>query len=244
MILTSKQNIKIKELKKLHNKKFRKESNLFLISGYHLVNEALTKDIVVEILETEDSNFYQNSTKVSYDIISYLSQTTTPQKVIAVCNKRKLRKYPIKKVVALNNLQDPGNVGTIIRIAKAFNFDTVIIENLDVFNDKVIRASQGALFKLNIIETNDLESELIKLKNNSYTIYETLLNKNTQVLNSIKFVEDKMVIVFGNEANGIRPNIQKLSDLNIYIPIEFESLNVAISAGIVLDKVYNRSKDE
>ncbi|WAM02975.1 hypothetical protein ONA22_03985 [Mycoplasmopsis cynos] len=82
--MTSKQNIKIKELKKLHNKKFRKESNLFLISGYHLVNEALTKDIVVEILETEDSNFYQNSTKVSYDIISYLSQTTTPQKVIAV----------------------------------------------------------------------------------------------------------------------------------------------------------------
>ncbi|WAM07425.1 TrmH family RNA methyltransferase [Mycoplasmopsis cynos] len=132
----------------------------------------------------------------------------------------------------------------LLELQKYFNFDTVIIENLDVFNDKVIRASQGALFKLNIIETNDLESELIKLKNNSYTIYETLLNKNTQVLNSIKFVEDKMVIVFGNEANGIRPNIQKLSDLNIYIPIEFESLNVAISAGIVLDKVYNRSKDE
>ncbi|UWV82325.1 TrmH family RNA methyltransferase [Mycoplasmopsis cynos] len=130
----------------------------------------------------------------------------------------------------------------LLELQSAFNFDTVIIENLDVFNDKVIRASQGALFKLNIIETKDLESELIKLKNNGYTIYETLLNKNAQVLNSIKFVEDKMVIVF--EANGIRPNIQKLSDLNIYIPIEFESLNVAISAGIVLDKVYNRSKDE
>ncbi|MCU9936696.1 hypothetical protein NWP96_06430 [Mycoplasmopsis cynos] len=70
----------------------------------------------------------------------------------------------------------------LLELQSAFNFDTVIIENLDVFNDKVIRASQGALFKLNIIETKDLESELIKLKNNGYTIYETLLNKNPKFL--------------------------------------------------------------
>ncbi|WBP83972.1 TrmH family RNA methyltransferase [Mycoplasmopsis edwardii] len=240
MIITSKQNPIIKNLKKLQDKKYRNLEQKFLVSGFHLVNEALENGIVSEIFESEDSNKYPNATKVSYNLIKYLSETETPQKVIAVCDKTKVKHSKINKVIALNNLQDPGNVGTIIRLAKAFAFDTVIVENLDPYNDKVIRSSQGAIFKLNVIETKDLKQNLIKLKNDGFKVFETLLDKNASKLNDVQFPNEKLVIVVGNEGNGINDEIKKLSDLNIYIPIEFESLNVAVATGIVLDKVYNR----
>lgn len=240
MIITSKQNPIIKNLKKLQDKKYRNLEQKFLVSGFHLVNEALENGIVSEIFESEDSNKYPNATKVSYNLIKYLSETETPQKVIAVCDKTKVKPSKINKVIALNNLQDPGNVGTIIRLAKAFAFDTVIVENLDPYNDKVIRSSQGAIFKLNVIETKDLKQNLIKLKNDGFKVFETLLDKNASKLNDVQFPNEKLVIVVGNEGNGINNEIKKLSDLNIYIPIEFESLNVAVATGIVLDKVYNR----
>ncbi|SYV97857.1 tRNA/rRNA methyltransferase [Mycoplasmopsis edwardii] len=240
MIITSKQNPIIKNLKKLQDKKYRNLEQKFLVSGFHLVNEALENGIVSEIFESDDSNKYPNATKVSYNLIKYLSETETPQKVIAVCDKTKVKSSKINKVIALNNLQDPGNVGTIIRLAKAFAFDTVIVENLDPYNDKVIRSSQGAIFKLNVIETKDLKQNLIKLKNDGFKVFETLLDKNASKLNDVQFPNEKLVIVVGNEGNGINDEIKKLSDLNIYIPIEFESLNVAVATGIVLDKVYNR----
>nr|WP_322959361.1 RNA methyltransferase [Mycoplasmopsis canis]WQQ12724.1 RNA methyltransferase [Mycoplasmopsis canis] len=240
MVLTSKQNSKVKYLKKLQEKKYRNQENKFLVSGFHLVEEALKNNLVEEIFESEDSSVFLNSTKVSYDIIKWLSETSTPQKVIALCKKPKLINQDINHVIALNNLQDPGNVGTIIRLARSFNFDTVIVENIDPFNDKVVRSSQGALFNINIIETKDITENLKLLKEKEFKVYETLLDTNAKKLNDVIFEDKKIVIVLGNEGNGISDKVKSLSDTNIYIPIEFESLNVAIAAGIVLNKVYNK----
>lgn len=240
MILTSKQNLKIKNLKKLQTKKFRNLEQKFLISGEHLINEALKHNLVLEIFETSDSKIYENATKVSYEIIKYLSQTTSPQKVLALCDKTKLKRTKVNKIIALNNLQDPGNVGTIMRLALAFGFDTIIIENLDPYNDKVLRASQGAIFNLNIIETKDLASLLVEYKTNNFKIYASMLDLEARKLNDIEFASDKLIILLGNEGGGISEPIKSLADQSLYIPIAFESLNVAVAAGIILDKIYNK----
>ncbi|WP_426461227.1 TrmH family RNA methyltransferase [Mycoplasma hafezii] len=240
MILVSKNNPKVKFWKKLKEKKYRDIEGLYLIESYHLVEEAKKYGIVVETIETEENQKYSDSTLVSKEIISLLASTVTPQQIIAVVKKDKPLSQSINKVIALNNLQDPGNVGTIIRLAKAFDFDTVIIENLDPYNDKVIRSSQGAFFDTNIIQTKNLNQTLIDLKNDNFTVYETLLNEKAQALNDVQFKENKIIIVVGNEGQGISKDIQKLSDTDIYIPISFESLNVACATAIILDKIRNK----
>lgn len=240
--ISSTSNEHIKNLKKLHSKKYRDLTNQFLVSGEHLVQEALKKGIVVEILDSSKESkyyFFNNTYKVSHHIIEYLSETITPQSVIALCDKTLLKNTRLNKVIALNNLQDPGNVGTIIRLAKSFDFDTVIIENLDPFNDKVIRSSQGALFDINIITTKDLKQYLENLKSNNFKIYTTLLDKDSKALNEVNFLKENIVIVFGNEGSGIYQNIIELTDEKVYIPISFESLNVACCASIILNKVRN-----
>ncbi|WP_406614034.1 TrmH family RNA methyltransferase [Mycoplasma corogypsi] len=237
-ILRSKNNPKIKEFKKLKDKKYRDLTSKFLVEGFHLVNEALKANLVVEILEEEHWNVYENATKVDQSIIELLAFTKTPQKVVAVC-KKPTNNSVSNRVVVLNDLQDPGNIGTIIRTAKAFGFDTVIIENIDPFNDKIIRSSQGAIFETNIIETNSAYNTLLELKNQGFRIYETLLSTKAQKLKEVDFSAKKLAIVLGNEGNGISSEIQTLSDVDVYIPIEFESLNVASACAIVLNEIYN-----
>ncbi|TPR53374.1 TrmH family RNA methyltransferase [Metamycoplasma neophronis] len=238
MFISSTSNPKIKEYKKLKESKARKANQMFLIEGYHLVEEAKKAKCLLEVFEATEHPKYNFSTQVTNAVIKELSSTQTPQQIVAVCKKIKKDVVP-NRVIALNNLQDPGNVGTIIRLAKAFNFDTVIIENLDVYNEKVIRSSQGAFFDINLIEVNNLKDELKKLKQNNFTIYETLLDKNAKKLQEVEFKKSNIVLVMGNEGNGISNEIKQLSDLNVYIPIAFESLNVATAAAIVLNKIYN-----
>ncbi|WP_036452079.1 TrmH family RNA methyltransferase [Mycoplasma buteonis] len=239
MILTSKSNSKVKFWKKLREKKYRDLENLYLIDGYHLVEEARKQNLLVETIELIGKARFSDSIQVTEDILKYLSSTVTPQSIIGVVQKRKNQIKPIHKVVALNNLQDPGNVGTIIRLAKAFEFDTVLVENLDPYNDKVIRASQGAFFDVNILETKNIAFNLQKLKEKGFFVYETLLDQNAKKLAEVSFPNDKLVIVLGNEGNGISQQVKELSDTNVYIPIAFESLNVACAAAIIMERVRN-----
>ncbi|QGZ97325.1 RNA methyltransferase [Mycoplasma sp. NEAQ87857] len=238
MILTSKQNSKIKELSKLKETKYRKLTNEFLIEGYHLVEEAIKKDIVLEIFEANESLKYPDSIQVSQDIIKKLSSTKTPQPIVARCKKMQANNK-LNKVLALNNVQDPGNIGTMIRLAYAFGFDTVVVENTDIYNSKIIRSSQGAFFNLNLIETKDLASYLISLKTKGFKVYSTILDLNAKKLNDVAFEKEQIIVVMGNEGQGISDTVKQLSDVNLYIPIEFESLNVACAAAIILNKIKN-----
>ncbi len=239
MFISSTNNRKIKEYKKLKESKYRKENNTFLIEGYHLVEEAKKQKILLEVFEATENPKYPFSIQVTDAVIKELSSTQTPQKIVAVCKKPNKKTIKPKKIVALNNLQDPGNVGTIIRLAKAFDFDSVIIENLDAYSDKVIRSSQGAFFGTNIIECSDLKSILLDYKKDNYTIYGTLLDKSSKKLNDVEFLNENIIIVLGNEGNGISNEIKQICDINIYIPIAFESLNVATAGAIILNKIYN-----
>ncbi|WP_025755374.1 TrmH family RNA methyltransferase [Mycoplasmopsis cricetuli] len=237
-ILTSKNNQKIKELFKLKQKKYRQKSNTFLIEGYNLVKEAIKAGIVLNIYESSDNPKYKNSILVSYEIIKHLSFSETPQKIVAHC-KNPVVKKKMEKILFLNKVQDPGNVGTIIRLAKAFGFDTVVTEYFDFFNQKVIRASQGSLFEINLIEIKNDTNFLSSLKKQGFKIYSTILDFEAKKLSEIIFPKSKLIIVLGNEGHGISNEIIKISNEKVYIPIEFESLNVASCAAILLNKIYN-----
>ena len=229
-MITSLTNEKIKNVAKLHKKKFRDKENKFIVEGFHLVEEAKKLGLVLEIYTSLNDNL--ESTYVSQGVINKLSSTVTPQPILAVCRKP-FNNVIGKRILALDNIQDPGNVGTLIRSAKAFGFDTVVINGVDVFNQKVIRSSQGAIFGINLIQSNDIIKDLKEVRKIG-----AILDKDAESYDAID-IKEPFALILGNEGNGISEEVVSRLDDKIYIPIEFESLNVA-SAGAILMNQYKK----
>ena len=236
MLISSIDNQKIKEIKKLDTKKYRDETGLFVVEGEHLIYEAYKEGLLKTIIVRDGYPLMLDveTLYVSDKVLKYLSQLQTPSPVLGVCKKKSSKKIG-SKVIALDNIQDPGNLGTIIRSAVAFNFDTIILsdDTVDLYNPKVIRATQGMIFKINIIIAN-LKETLLKLKENKYILYATDVNDG----NDIKSIEKskKFAIIMGNEGNGVSKEIKEICSSFIYIPMnkECESLNVAVATSIIL----------
>lgn len=234
MIYTSINNELIKNIKKLQTKKYRDKFDKFLVEGEHLVNEAIKSGFVdfVIVLENYSIDANVRVINVSENILKYLSELENPQKVMAVCKKNKNKQYG-NKIMILDGIQDPGNLGTIIRSCVAFDCDTLVLskDTVDLYNSKVIRATQGMIFKINIIVT-DLESFILKLKD--YTIIGTDVNNGNLITEFKK--DEKFAIIMGNEGNGISNKVKALCTKNIYIPMnkDCESLNVGVAASIIL----------
>ena len=232
-MIESLNNEKIKYYTKLNDKKYRKSEKLFIAAGEHLVTEASKKNIVKEILLLNgEENVYGDVTYVTSDILKKVSDLTNYPKVLAVCYIKDDLKIE-GNVVALDNIKDPGNLGTIIRSAVAFNYDTILLseECVDVYNSKVVRATEGMLFNVNIV-TCDLFSTLLKLKEDGYKIY------GTDVVNgeSPAYESNKHVLIIGSEARGMSNSIREICDKNLYIKMndKCESLNAGVSASILM----------
>ncbi|WP_029512632.1 TrmH family RNA methyltransferase [Mycoplasmopsis iners] len=233
-LISSVQNDKVKKLKAI---KRDNKSEFFLVENYHLVEEALKQNLVIEIYELDSKNTYSQATKITDNVLKSLTTLQNPEGVIALCHKP--QKVEIgNKIVFLDNVQDPGNVGTIIRNMRAFGFDT-LFTNVNVYNDKIIRSTQGALFDLNIIKIQDSYAPLKELKQKGYCLLATSLDKDSINFSQYNYKKDKLVIILGNEGQGINKQLYELCDAKIYIPIDFESLNVAVASGIILNKIYN-----
>ncbi|NLL01822.1 MAG: RNA methyltransferase [Mollicutes bacterium] len=233
-MIESLQNEKVKLYAKLNNKKYRNELNLFVASGHHLVTEALKKNIVKEILLLNgEENVYGNVTYVTSEILKKISGLDNAPKVLAICHK--CQGQDIKgNVIMLDDISDPGNLGTIIRTAVAFNYDTIILssDTVDVYNPKVIRATEGMIFHINIIQDN-LSSKIMELKDKGYLIYGTdVRGKSNIVLDKTK----KHALIIGSEASGIKKDLLSLCDVSLCIKINpnCESLNAAVAAGILM----------
>ena len=227
-MITSVQNAKIKELEKLNNAKYRNEVGLFLVEGPHLVAEARSCGLLVEAYSLEEKDGY---TQVSDNVMKKICNTKTVVSEVGVV-KIPSNKGLSDKLLILDTIQDPGNMGTIMRSAKAFGFETIILSEgcVDIYNDKVIRSSQGAIFKLNFIKTNLLDF-IPKLTD--YDVY------GTDVVNGINVkevkVDKKIAVIMGNEGNGVSKEVRNLVNKNIYIPIDnMESLNVGVAASIIM----------
>lgn len=236
MIINSLNNDKVKNWTKLKQKKYREETGLFLVEGMHLISEAYKKGCLEELIVEKDENveIEINTTYVTKDIINSLTSLDTPVQAIGVCHKANEVSSLGNRILVLDGIQDPGNVGTMVRSAVAFNVDTIVLGNntVDIYNSKCIRASQGMLFYVNFIE-RDLLTFLPTIKE-EYHILGTNVN-NGKDLKELKSA-DKYAIIMGNEGSGMNPNLEPLCDDLVYIKInkECESLNVAIACSIIL----------
>ena len=221
------------EYKKLMQKKYRHEKGIYIIEGKHLVEEALKANIVETIISTEKFFDFEDTLYCRESEIKKLSTTTTPQNILAICKMVKPKPLGLN-VLFLNKINDPGNLGTLIRTAKAFGYDDIVFEGVDLYNPKVLRSAQGAVFATNCFNVEDSATWIKERKVEGYTVYGALLSKTSKEFDKVE-KHDKNIIVLGNEATGIEFPVEKLLDEKIYIPIKYESLNVAVAGGIILN---------
>lgn len=240
MIYMSTDNDRIKNIKKLQTKKYRDEQGLFIVEGDHLVREAYNSNLLDTLIVEENYEFNLEVNKITCNskVMKYISELDTPKKVMGICKKKSNMVYG-NHILALDGIQDPGNLGTIIRSAVAFNIDTILIskDSVDLYNQKVIRASQGMIFHINIIIC-DIKDKIKEL--HDYKIYGTKVDGGTNVRN-INII-DKYVIVMGNEGNGVSSEVLSLCNDYIYINMNnnCESLNVAVATSIILYEINKR----
>ena len=233
-MIDSLDNKKIKELASLKIKKYRDQYGLFLIEGKHLVDEAKKSGLLEEVILLDDEYDFDKKLIVSEKVMKKLSFQDSLPSIMGVC-KIKDSKLIGSKYLLLDGIQDPGNLGTIIRSSVAFGVTTIILSNdtVDLYNPKVIRASEGMFCHINII-TMDLEEAIKEIKERGIKVY------GTNVVNGkeVNTISDKSsyALVMGNEGNGVKKHIQELCDENLYIPMNesCESLNVGVACSILL----------
>ncbi|MGM0830403.1 MAG: TrmH family RNA methyltransferase [Bacillota bacterium] len=243
--IQSSKNPVVKQWKKLLTKKERDLTRTYIVEGFHLVEEALKQeDSVLELIVVEGTDLPQKwtvdsvtMTMVSEEVGKALTDTETPQGVFAVCKQRE-DEHNIEKAATfmlLDGLQDPGNIGTIIRTADAAGIDMVVLGKgtVDPYNPKVLRSAQGAHFHIPIIR-RDLTEAIPELKERNIPVYGTALENGVEYT-TIK-PQSSYALIVGNEGNGMSKELLTETDKNLYIPIygKSESLNVAIAAGILL----------
>lgn len=227
-MIESVNNEKVKRYAKLNLKKYRDLEGLFIVEGEHLVEEAKKSGIIVDIFSLDGSV----GIGVSASVMRKLSSLNTIPNVLGVA--KKLESTQISgNILVLDGIQDPGNLGTIIRSAVAFNIDTIVasIDTVDVYNPKTLRSSEGMFFNLNYV-IGDVESILTQLKD--YDIFTTNVLSGKSVSDVRR--NKNYALIMGNEGNGVREKVSKFATDTIYIPMnkKCESLNVAIATSIIL----------
>ncbi|MEG0284048.1 MAG: RNA methyltransferase [Erysipelotrichales bacterium] len=235
-MISSTSNKMIKDLKRLMLKKYRDKEGLFLVEGWHLIEEAHQANCLIKTITTSE---YQidgvENIIVSDEVIKTLSNFKSPPQIIGVCRSFNNKLDYDHNYLILDDVQDPGNVGTIIRNALAFNYKNIILSKgcADIYNEKVIQASQGAIFKLNIVR-EDILTKIIDLQSNKYKVIASSLS-NAKPLTKNEVILDKKAIVLGNEGSGISSEVLDMVDISYYINISnIDSLNVASASSILL----------
>ncbi|WP_034550920.1 TrmH family RNA methyltransferase [Carnobacterium funditum] len=244
--IVSVKNERVKMWKKLQTKKGREKVGTYLIEGFHLIDEAIkNKALILEVMLSEDAkemvatSLPENKmVLVSQEVSKQLSETQTTQGIFAVVKKNSVPEEPVleKPYLFLDNVQDPGNLGTMIRTADAAGFGGVVLGKgtVDLYNNKVIRSMQGSHFHLPIYQ-DDLSDWFELFQNAGFPVYGTELNELAVSYRDIT-PQSKFAVVMGNEGNGMSKELLEKTTKNLYIPImgQAESLNVAVAAGILM----------
>ena len=240
-IITSKANSVVKNAKKLHQKKYRKSA--YLIEGWHLFEEAVQAGVTIEkifALESyrEQLVAFPQTVWVSEDILLDLADSQTPQGIVAVVQKEEVEQTDFSqgKFLFLEDVQDPGNVGTIIRTADAAGFTGVIVsdKSADIYSLKTLRSMQGSHFHLPIYRMSS-QALLKETKEAGIPVLATTLSKDSVDYRELSPIEN-FVLVMGNEGQGISPLMAESADQLVHISMkgQAESLNVAVAAGILI----------
>ena len=240
MIITSRDNQTIKDIIKLKDKKYREKS--YIVEGIKQVDEAIKENATIEkIVFTEDfpeKEKYHNfeTIEVPVKLFNELTDTITPQGILAVVSKKDNLEIDYSKdfILILDNIQDPGNLGTIIRTADSCDLGQIVVskETVDSYSPKVIRSTMGSSFRVNVIE-RDLEETIDEIKAHGFQVVVTSL-QTEQSIYDLDY--SKKAVIIGNEANGVSEKVKSMCDSRFIIPMlgKTESLNAAVATGVVL----------
>lgn len=254
-MITSMQNNQVKYWRKLSSMKERKSSGQYLIEGHHLVEEAMTyarEHIAQMILRSDIANdhlinFYESKnisiSIVTKEIADSISETKTNQGIFALMSM-----YPAeitlkmeRPILCLDAVQDPGNVGTLIRSADACGFEAVILGEgcANLYNPKTIRSAQGSHFHISVIQ-DELNSWIKKIKDNNFAVYGSAIDVSSIDYDQVE-PQSKFALVIGNEGAGVSKDILAMTDQNLHIPLrgQAESLNAAIAGSILMYGLYD-----
>ena len=249
MIISSKENETIKEIKKIKEKKFRNEK--YIVEGFKMLEEAINENQNIDLIVIKDG------TKLDFDLSDYkvitvtesvfkvLTDVETPQGVLAIINKQAKKEIDEKAdyIVALDGVQDPGNFGTILRTLDAAGINQVLVSKNTVngYSPKVVRSTMGAIYRVNIIEVDSLEDALNNLKRSGFEVVVTALDAKESIYD-IDY--SKKIVVIGNEANGVTKEVRNIADKKVKIPMigKAESLNASVAAGIMIYEYVRQNK--
>ncbi len=258
-VITSKDNEVIKNIRKLKEKKYRNQENKYIVEGIKIIKEAIEEKAKIDSIVVceeclKDGTIDQ---KLMYEIAKYnciyvsekvfqtMSDVTNPQGVLAVINKENNEDSiddTQDMIIALDGIQDPGNLGTIIRTVDSIGLNQILIskDTADCWNSKVIRSTMGAIFRVKVIEVEDLSKTLESLKKKKYDVLVTSL----QTDNNIYDIDlNRTIVVIGNEANGVTEEVRKIATVQAKIPMigKTESLNASVAAGVIMYEYVRRN---
>ena len=250
-LITSKDNEQIKQIRKLKDKKYRDELGVYVIEGIKTVNEAIAEGADIQIVVISDDSDEQDELKqkmlysvskfemlyVNEAVFESISHVMHPQGILAVVKKREQAEidYNENLIVILEDIQDPGNLGTIIRTVDSCKLSQIIIskDTADAYSPKVVRSTMSGIFRVNVIESPNIIDTIEDLKSHGFKIVSTSL-ESSKTIYDIDY--NKTAIIIGNEAKGISKEVISKSDVKVKIPMrgKTESLNAAVATGIVL----------
>lgn len=239
-MIASKDNVKYKIWSKLSQKKYRMKEQLFLVEGEHLVVEAKKAGVIVDVLICVGVSFEIDApvTYLAKPLFEKLASTVTSAGIMAVCRMQEGHIKKHNRLLLVDGVQDPGNLGTLIRSALAFGFDGLVMseDTVDAYNEKVVRATQGALFKLPMSRAN-LVDYVTDLKKADVVVYAATLNDHAKVLSDID-VASSMAFIVGNEGSGVRESLVAVCDGSMVIEMSsvVESLNVGVAGSILMQR--------
>lgn len=241
--IDSTSNQRIKNWAKLLQKKERDKTGLFLAEGDHLIEEALKAGIVDVILSEHPEQYrFDHVIEAPSHVIQKLCSSRSGTASVAVCRMEEPSVLQTDRVLILDGIQDPGNLGTLIRTARSFGFDAVVTSetSCDLYNEKVLRSTQGAVFQIPVVRRNLSDYVSSLQKQDVYVIATTLAEA---VPMKEMNVSDKMAVILGNEGNGVSLELQKQADQRVRIEMSgFESLNVAVAGGILMYQLQKQVK--
>lgn len=251
-VITSKDNEMIKNIRKLKEKKYRDLNNQYIIEGIKLIEEAIEEEADINTIvvcedcvkdgSIEQNLIYEiakyNCVYVSEKVFNLITEVSNPQGILAVVNRETKEEdidYTQDVIVVLDGIQDPGNLGTILRTVDSVGLNQIIVSSktADAFNPKVVRSTMGAIFRVKIIESENLVKTLKELKKRKYKVVATSLQTESSIYD-IDY--SKKVLVIGNEANGVTDDILEIADIKAKIPMlgKTESLNASVATSVIL----------
>lgn len=257
-VITSKDNEMVKNIKRLKEKKYRQQEQAFIVEGIKLVQEAIQEQMVIKkvvICEdcitdgSIDQNLLYEIAKqdcmyVSKNVFDSLTDVVNPQGILAVIEKKNEESsvdYGEEILIVLDGIQDPGNLGTILRTMDSAGLKQIILSETttDPYNPKVIRSTMGAIYRMNIIQSSNIIETLKNIQKNKFQVVATSLQTQENIY-TIDY--HKKAIVIGNEANGVSKEVLELANQKVKIPMlgKTESLNAAVATSIIIYEYVRR----